>query len=93
MDLYELYNLRSELQKQLKEIDDQISTETSRIRKTVKHSTDGFTHIFEFGDRVVKAKKGSRGRYKIWEGKRVIEAESLFHNIASIRLDLAMGRM
>jgi hypothetical protein len=93
MKLDELYNLRDELTEQVANIDLQIAAQQSILRSKVKQTKNGNTYTFTIGERVVKARKGAYGRYKIWEGKRIIEAESLFHNINSIRLDLAMGNM
>lgn len=93
MTLDELYNLRGELTVQIADIDRKISDIQSELRSRVKQIKNGNTYEFHIGDRVVKAKMGRYNRYKIWEGKRVIVAESLFHNLNSIRLDLAMGRM
>lgn len=64
----------------------------SSLRATVAIKKNGQTTEFHHDGRLVKAKLGSRGRYKIWEGKKIIDSESM-KSINQIRLDIALGRI
>jgi len=62
------------------------------LRALVAIKKNGQTTEFHHDGRLVKAKLGSRGRYKIWEGKKIIDSESM-KSINQIRLDIALGRI
>lgn len=62
------------------------------LRATVAIKKNGQTTEFHHQGRLVKAKLGSRGRYKIWEGKKIIDNESM-DSLNQIRLNIALGRI
>jgi len=62
------------------------------LRALVAIKKNGQTTEFYTHNRVIKAKLGSRGRYKIWEGKKIIDNESM-SSLNQIRLDIALGRI
>ena len=57
----------------------------------VEVTKTGETVTLRFNGRVIKAKKNSYGRYKVWEGDRVITSDYLW-GIHDLRFALADGQ-
>ena len=60
--------------------------------RSVTSTKIGETITLESGNRVIKAKKNSHGRYKVTEGKKTLDAE-YFGGIHDLRFAVAMGRI
>ena len=67
-----------------------LEQEKTKLRKTVEFTKNGNRYEFRKGDRIVKAKPNNHGRYKVWEGKNIIDSDYL-GNLATLRLNIALG--
>lgn len=90
--LNELLQRRSELAEELKAVEADIAWHNSNLRARVAFSKKGETYEFHHEGRLVKAKGNAYGRYKVWEGKRIINSDCL-DNLQTIRLNIALGRI
>lgn len=58
----------------------------------VEVSKRGETLTLSYGLREVKAKKNSRGRYKVTEGKQILDSDYLW-GLHELRFEIATGRI
>lgn len=85
-------NLVEDLETKLQDAMADLTMIRASLRATVAIKKNGQTTEFHHDGRLVKAKIGKYNRYKIWEGKNIIETESM-KSINQIRLDIALGRI
>ena len=60
--------------------------------RTVTTTKVGETITLESGNRILKAKKNTHGRYKVTEGKKTLDSE-YFGGIHNLRFAVAMGEI
>jgi len=61
--------------------------------RTVETTKVGETITLESGNRIIKAKKNSYGRFKVTEGKKTLVNEYMGGGIHDLRFDIAMGNI
>ena len=75
----------------LKAMEEQYDALRLEALKQVEISKTGQTITLRFNGRVIKAKKNAYGRYKVWEGNKVISSDYLW-GIHDLRFALATGQ-
>ena len=81
-----------ELEAKLQDTMAELTMIRASLRAMVSFNKKGQTYEFHHQGRVVKAKPNSYDRYKIWEGKKIIDSDSM-KTLQQIRLDIALGRI
>lgn len=89
-----LLNEAQQLNNRLRTIDGELAFIRASLRQQVAFSKSKNADSYEFhkGNRVVKAKANRYGRYKVWEGKRIIDNDCML-SLQEIRLNIALGRI
>jgi hypothetical protein len=75
----------------LKAMEEQYQALRLETLKQVEITKNGDTITLRFNGRVIKAKKNSYGRYKVWEGDRVLNRDYTW-GIHDLRFALASGQ-
>lgn len=89
-----LQNLATKIQtarEKLNALEEQYQQLRLETLKQVKVSKNGETITLSFNDRVIKAKKNSYGRYKVWEGDKILDRDYM-SGIHDLRFDLATNQ-
>lgn len=70
-------------------LEDRYKALRTLILQRVEVTKVGETLTLTCGERKIKAKKNSRGHYKVTEGNRILDSEYM-HGIAELRYEIAM---
>ena len=61
--------------------------------RTVETTKVGDTITLDAGNRILKAKKNSHGRFKVTEGRKTLVSEYMGGGIHDLRFDIALGNI
>ena len=70
-------------------LEDRYNALRTLILQRVQVVKVGETITLQSGERKIKAKKNSHGRYKVTEGNRILNSDYM-HGIAELRFEIAM---